>query len=124
MKRDQHITAGNFKAALILRYSSLLANAMASSTPIWRPIPSRQMARILGITIQTLANWRFREQGPRFSHAAKGKGNKVLYRMSDVLEWLSAKPSWEFEGEWLAHKGLGPEELDRDYIEWVKTLMD
>ena len=118
------MAAGNLKAALIPRYSSLLANAMASTTPIWRLIPSRQMARILGITIQTLANWRVREQGPRFSHAAKGKGNKVLYRMSDVLEWLSARPSWEFEGEWLAQKGLGPEELDRDYTEWVKTLMD
>lgn len=111
------------KSDLIERLPDLTNAATVSSTPIWRLQSSRQMAHHLGVSIQTLANWRVREQGPRYTYAARGKGNKCLYRLSDVLEWLSGRPSWEFEGEWLAYRGLGPEELDRDYIEWVKTCL-
>lgn len=112
----------NTKSKLTTKLPDLEAAAYASSVPIWRAVTSRQMANLLGVTVQTLANWRVREQGPRYSFAPKGKGNKCLYRLSEVLEWLSGRPSWEIEGEWLAYRGLGPEDPEREYVEWVKSI--
>lgn len=37
--------------------------AMDSNLPPWRPIPSRSVAKLLGIKLQTLANWRMRDIG-------------------------------------------------------------
>lgn len=113
--------SAHLKTELCRKLPELVAAAHASPIPVWRPISTREMAKFLGTNVQTLANWRVRDQGPRYAFAKRGKGNKCVYRLSDVLEWLSGRPSWEFDGEWLAYRGLGPEELDLDYIEWAKS---
>lgn len=110
------------KNELIVKLPDLVANSLASPVPIWRLRTSRDLARSLGITIQTLANWRVRDQGPRFESAPKGKGNKRLYRTSEVLEWLSDQPSWEFERQWIVARGLGTEHIDRPYIDWIRSI--
>lgn len=49
-------------------------------------VPDAPELRILG-AVQTLARWRHEGKGPSYTKS----GSRVLYRGSDVLEWLSSK---------------------------------
>lgn len=43
-----------------------------------------ETAERLGVTPETLANWRYRGFGPRFIRV----GGRVRYRLSDIATWL------------------------------------
>src|SRR5262249_25749844 len=58
--------------------ASFVAAAMATNLPPWRPIPSRSAARMLGTSLQSLANWRMRDLGPKPEPMKKGRGNRVF----------------------------------------------
>lgn len=47
----------------------------------------RQLATLLGVTVQTLADWRCARRGPRFLRLG---GRAVRYRRADVLEFIAA----------------------------------
>lgn len=98
----------------------LVAEKVASlDLPPWRPIASRAMAEILGVSLQVLANWRIRSGGPPHEGLSRGRGNRVFYRPDKVLAWLATAantpaPAWRFNYDYLAQKGLevanpGPE---------------
>lgn len=95
-------------------------------TPPWRPISSRELAQILGVSLQSLANWRVRETGPEPEPPKKGKGNKVYYRPDIVLAWLEEeKEPWEFSRDWLLNRKLDVVGgLDRDATLWMIEGMD
>lgn len=98
-----------------------------SNTPIWRPIPSRKLANLLNVSLQSLANWRVRETGPDFDPHVKGKGNRTFYRPDKVLSWLSggAREPWEFCRDWLMKHGLEVEgKMDRAATEWMVKNVD
>jgi hypothetical protein len=106
-----------------------IATAMNSNLPPWRPIPSRAAARMLGISLQSLANWRMRDLGPKPEPWKKGGGNRVYYRPDRLVEWLSGGrfSGWEFSGRWLQVKGMIPSEaikpdLVRATIEGMESL--
>jgi predicted DNA-binding transcriptional regulator AlpA len=44
-------------------------------------------AKMLGLAVQTLANWRSEKCGPRYLKV----GRLVYYRRSDICDWLSAQ---------------------------------
>ena len=39
----------------------------------------------------TLAQWRSAGRGPNFHKLAPGRGSRVLYRGSDLIDWLEQK---------------------------------
>lgn len=45
------------------------------------------VAAFLGMTVETLANWRCYGHGPAYCHV----GRSVRYREADVLAWLEAQ---------------------------------
>jgi predicted DNA-binding transcriptional regulator AlpA len=49
-------------------------------------VSPNQLAEYTGIPVQTLANWRWREQGPPWLKL----GRHVRYRLADVEKWLDA----------------------------------
>ena len=89
---------------------TFLAAATESSLPPWRPIPSRSAARLLGTNLQSLANWRMRDLGPKPEPMKKGRGNRIYYRPDRMAEWLSDGRccDWQFSGWWLQRRGLIP----------------
>ena len=95
--------------------STQLHDALAAhEAPPWRPVSTRTLARRMGVTVQTLANWRVRENGPEWEAPVRGKGNALRYRPESVLEWLSAKagrprPGWLYSHDWLVGNGLVPD---------------
>jgi hypothetical protein len=46
-----------------------------------------QVAELLKVTVETLANWRYKGLGPSFVKRTPALRGRVLYRLSAVLEW-------------------------------------
>jgi predicted DNA-binding transcriptional regulator AlpA len=53
----------------------------------------RQLAEELGVSPQTLANWRWSGIGPRYTKLGDGRTARVRYRRADVDAWLKARES-------------------------------
>jgi predicted DNA-binding transcriptional regulator AlpA len=51
---------------------------------------SKEVARLLGVTVECLINWRRSGRGPAFITIGS---RKVAYDMKDVVSWLEAKKS-------------------------------
>ncbi|GAA4521652.1 hypothetical protein GCM10023174_00810 [Chelativorans composti] len=94
--------------------------------PPWRPIPSREVCRILGVSLQSLANWRVRGTGPEPEPHIKGNGNRTYYRPDKILAWLSdhRRDPWEFSRDWLAERGVEMEPASQASIEWLIEQTD
>lgn len=74
--------------------------------PPWQFISSPDLAKALGVHLQTLSNWRLRGVGPAAAPADWFKGRAIRYPIGQVLSWAyeqagkQAEP-WEFNGRWL-----------------------
>ena len=51
---------------------------------------SREAAAYLGVTSDTLDNWRCQGRGPAFIKTSPTRRGKVMYRVSDITEWQKA----------------------------------
>ncbi|GGY27578.1 helix-turn-helix transcriptional regulator [Streptomyces collinus] len=51
----------------------------------------RDLAEELGVSTQTLANWRWTGVGPRYTKLGDGRTSPVRYRRADVDAWLQAR---------------------------------
>jgi hypothetical protein len=101
--------------------------AMDSNLPPWRPIPSRAAARLLGVTLNSLAQWRMREVGPKSEPWLRGGGNRVYYRPDRLAEWLSDGrcAAWQFSGWWLQAKGLASSDtITEELVEVTVRSLD
>ncbi|MGH8794446.1 MAG: helix-turn-helix domain-containing protein [Stackebrandtia sp.] len=49
----------------------------------------RQVEETYGIPAQTLANWRWLDQGPAYTKG-RGRSGRVRYRRADIEAWLTA----------------------------------
>jgi predicted site-specific integrase-resolvase len=47
----------------------------------------RELATHLGVTIQTLENWRMDGKGPAYIKLSPGPKGHVRYKIEDVLDW-------------------------------------
>jgi len=94
--------------------------------PLWRPISSRQLAALLGVSLQSLANWRVRGYGPPYLPHITGTGNKIYYRPDEVLAWLSGGTvePWEFVRDWLAERDLQVTPATQESTEWLAASTD
>lgn len=55
-----------------------------------RLLTSREAASYLGITAETLVNWRCQGRGPAFLKTSPSRRGKVLYRVADITAWQQA----------------------------------
>lgn len=83
-----------------------LTTLREQAIPPWRNMPSRDLAKLLGVSLQVLANWRIRGCGPAPAPHRRGNGNRTVYRRSAVMEWLSGmagqpQPEWMHVRDWL-----------------------
>jgi predicted DNA-binding transcriptional regulator AlpA len=48
----------------------------------------KEVAKVIGISVHTLRNWRFSGKGPTYQKI----GRRILYPKSDVLEFMNSLP--------------------------------
>jgi hypothetical protein len=104
-----------------------LASHLANSpNPPWRPVPSRELARLLGVSLQTLANWRVRDKGPGSEPRVRGKGNRIFYRPDEVASWLLHRKvaPWEICRDWLKERGLMVDEATVESTDFLIRAAD
>lgn len=53
----------------------------------------RDVARIVGVSVDSVQRWRRHRQGPRFLKVGAGRQAAVRYQKSDLLFWLASRPS-------------------------------
>ncbi len=68
----------------------------------WDAVTTAELAECVSVSIQTLANWRIRGKGPPPLPVGAGRGNRVYYRIYDVLAWIEDRPAWRAVSEWIA----------------------
>ena len=74
--------------------------------PPWQFVSSPDLAKALGVHLQTLSNWRLRGVGPAAAPADWFKGRAIRYPIGQVLSWAHEQAGkhvepWEFSGRWL-----------------------
>ena len=50
-------------------------------------VDEREVSKIMGVAIQTLRNWRFKQIGPVYSKV----GRAVRYRVDDVIRFMEER---------------------------------
>ncbi|WP_412094048.1 helix-turn-helix domain-containing protein [Alloyangia pacifica] len=113
----------NFRQKLIADSDRLFELALTSDRPVWSPLTTRELAKLLGVSVQVLANWRVRDIGPPSRPAPRGRGHRRHYRLDEVLSWLTGQPSWKFNRAWLVGRGLAPDDADAAYVEWATGVL-
>lgn len=102
---------------------------MQIASPPWRPIPSRLLAKVLGVSLQSLANWRVRDTGPQPEPYRRGQGNRTMYRPDVVMSWLAMiagqeTEPWKFSQKWLQGQNLGSMVPHREAVEQFAAQAD
>lgn len=94
--------------------------------PPWRPISSRKLAAMLGVSLQSLANWRVRGTGPDAEPQKKGRGNRIFYRPDKVIAWLSCGQTedWLVCEAWLRERDIEVTPAGRDAVYWMAASLD
>lgn len=90
--------------------------------PPWDVLSSAELADILGISIQVLANWRIRKRGPTPEPRKHFRGNKTYYRVFEIERWLrglEVTDAWRVVAEWLMLKYFFPEPLETPERTWT-----
>ena len=96
---------------------------ITSCPPPWRYISSAEVARLLGVSFQTLCNWRVRPNRP--VSVVDGKSRRHWYRVSDLLVWLSqgAKSETDILAQWLEVR-LGVINATPEYTAYTLRMYD
>lgn len=88
--------------------------------PSWSVINSRELAKVFGVSLQSINNWKMREilpepephthrcPCPRRSCRPPLKGNKNYYRISKIRAWHEARPELDVHWEWV-NRWIGPQ---------------
>jgi hypothetical protein len=83
-----------------------LKNSDLANAPPWQFVSSPELAKALGVHLQTLSNWRMRGVGPAAAPGDWFKGRPIRYQIGQVMSWAyeeagKAVEPWEFFGRWL-----------------------
>lgn len=74
-------------------------------------VSSPQLARWVGVTNQTIWNWRVRGCGPRPVDKRMVKptaGSPTWYRVADVLAWIHGRTAEDVIADWVDSTGIYP----------------
>jgi len=85
----------------------------------WHCVSSRELAEHLGVSIQTLANWRFRGEGPTAEMSLRFSGRSTYYRVAEIEAWERTKRgepllAWQVTAQWLRERYLFPKPLETE----------
>lgn len=108
------------------RQHEAIRQLLARPEPPWKSIPSREVAPILGVSLQVLANWRVRGNGPAAEPQQPGLGNRTYYRPDEILSWLHdrEREPWQFSRDWLIDRGLAIEPATKASTEWLAATAE
>lgn len=53
-------------------------------------IDTKSAASLIGVSPDTLENWRCQGRGPAFIKTSPTRRGKVIYRLSDIIAWQEA----------------------------------
>ncbi len=68
--------------------------------PTWSVVSSRELAKVLNVSLQTINNWKMREILPEPESHPRLKGNKNYYKISKIRSWLENVPEQDIHWEW------------------------
>ena len=77
--------------------------------PTWHVVGTRELARLLGVGVQVLCDWRQRGIGPEPVPEGiyrRGPGGRRLYRISEVRRWYDSingiiRETWMYDADFL-----------------------
>jgi hypothetical protein len=89
----------------------------------WHVLSARELAHLLGVSLQVLANWRVRAKGPAPSPSSDYPGNRTFYRVSAIDAWLrglqgECVDEWQVTAEWLMQQYIFPVPLQCEERTW------
>lgn len=72
----------------------------------WDVLSSVELADLLCVSLQVLANWRVRHKRPHPVAAGHFRGNRTYYRIDEVTAWLHSEEGrsvapWQVVAQWL-----------------------
>ena len=68
----------------------------------WEYVTSAELAKILGVHLQTINNWKLREVLPKpAANNPRLRGNKNYYGVDTIKAWLAGQTMEEFYTQWL-----------------------
>ena len=111
-------------------YLERLKGSKLAEQPPWLFVTSAELAKALGVHIQTLSNWRLRERGPTPAPSTWFRGRPARYNAAHVWAWASAEAGqpadpWIFNATWLRDNLDFDDWADRDAVQaHVQTLMN
>lgn len=109
-----------YRPLLVEQQDRLLDQFVENAAPVWRPVTTVELANLLGVSVQSLANWRVRGNGPPSILSRRGK--RRLYRLDEALEWATGTPAWKICRAWLVKRGLVPPGAQKEDIQWVVSI--
>lgn len=110
-------------------YRERLNASSLAEMPPWLFVTSAELAKAIGVHIQTLSNWRLREKGPPAAPSTWFRGRPARYNLGHVRVWAEAEAGtheqpWAVSATWLRdHMGFA-EWTDRTAVQnRVQMLM-
>lgn len=70
----------------------MIETTTSNLTPLL--LTNEEAAKLLNMSPRTLANWRLKGLGPRYTHITDNPKSPVRYRHRDILDWIDSR----FEG--------------------------
>jgi hypothetical protein len=79
----------------------------------WHALSASELAALLNVSLQVLANWRVRKKGPLPCPSDAYPGNRTFYRVSAIEAWLrwlhgEVVDEWEITAAWLMEQFIFP----------------
>lgn len=98
--------------------SKASTSAAALDLTPWDVLSSRELASLLGVSIQVLANWRIRDTGPAPAPAQCFRGNRTYYPVYEIEAWRRGVEPWEMVRDWLRERYIFPKPLETEEQTW------
>ncbi|GAB3169790.1 helix-turn-helix transcriptional regulator [Streptomyces incanus] len=64
---------------------------LMADPPGEKQLRPQEAAEMINVSPKTLANWRASSMGPRYTKLSPGRGGRVRYPLSAVLDWLAER---------------------------------
>lgn len=102
-------------------YLERLKASKYGETPPWLCITSAELAKAIGVHMQTLANWRLRDKDPLPLPQTFFKGRPHRYLLAFLKSWAEEeagthRPIWKIHAEWLRDHMDFKEWEDKDAV--------
>jgi transposase len=89
----------------------------------WYTVTSRELSKILGVSLQTINNWKMRDILPSPEPYENYKGNVNRYKISKIKMWLEGRTEKEINQDFIEHHmEISPEDITQPQAEYMARL--